>query len=302
MAANPRKDTIKGQVAIAKEIVKYGMEHGYPGGAIRWAVKAAWIETKLGAERNHPSSAEGLYGYMADTFKRSNPHGHRESDADQIAAIYNDIDRNTQRYGKLDETRRKEVSLDEYLYIKHKQGANWEKFTYDPGEEGYKDSGKYLWDRKDPPLPDEVERLLPPDTVVRASPGPCLGRRAEEPRPMRPVKHRRLAPRLPRSCPAPWRLHVPIILWLTPAPSPAPPLLPSQSADRLWPRIALCPAAIRSVPTPERPTRPPDTGPSIPASLQPSANRPPAAPTLLPSLPTAPVLPGPQTPCHRPFH
>ena len=48
MAANPRKDTIKGQVAIAKEIVKYGMEHGYPGLArSRWAVKAAWIETKL---------------------------------------------------------------------------------------------------------------------------------------------------------------------------------------------------------------------------------------------------------------
>src|SRR5208282_195144 len=99
MAANPRKDNIKGQVAIAKEIVKYGTEHGYPGSAIRWAVKAAWIETKLGAERKHKSSAKGLYGYMENTFARSNPHGERESDADQIAAIYNDIDRNTQRYG-----------------------------------------------------------------------------------------------------------------------------------------------------------------------------------------------------------
>jgi hypothetical protein len=127
------------QAAMAAKIIDYGNVHGFRPDQITTAVNQAFYESSLGT-LEHQSSGKvvGLFQYDAATW-RDLGHGalNRNSDADQIIAMYDDIARYESRYDEAEGTGalRKSVFFERYLEVKHHLGNNSTSFFHDVVEE-----------------------------------------------------------------------------------------------------------------------------------------------------------------------
>lgn len=129
----------KTQQDTADNIIRIGREMGKNDTQIQSALKVAFIESSLGANKgkNPDSSASGLYQYIDSSW---NKHpGDRNNDEDAIRAFYRDMQtfdnvyashqegmKNPDEYKKrpADMQVPANVTRDEYLYIKHHDGRS----------------------------------------------------------------------------------------------------------------------------------------------------------------------------------
>ena len=112
------------QRAVMNQIISYGRANGFNDYQIDIAVKTAYIESKLGKELgpNPKGTASGLFGYIDDNWDQG--YGKKDNNSNQIRAFYDDLADFTWRYydqpyGPIPT---KDVSLAEYVYIKHHDG------------------------------------------------------------------------------------------------------------------------------------------------------------------------------------
>ena len=146
------------QRAVMNQIISYGRANGFNDYQIDIAVKTAYTESKLGKELgpNPKGTASGLFGYIDDNWDQG--YGKKDNNSNQIRAFYDDLADFTWRYydqpyGPIPT---KDLSLAEYVYIKHHDGR------YKPPSAN--SVGKRIWDHepfevpagKNPPYPDET--------------------------------------------------------------------------------------------------------------------------------------------------
>jgi len=138
------------QRAVMDQIIRYGKAHGFLDYQIRIAVKTAYIESKLGKELepNPKSSASGLFGYTDRDWESD--YGKKNDNSNQIRAFYDDLAAYSWRYyiqpyGPIP---KKDVSLPEYIYIKHHDGRN-----ATPSAESV---GKEIWDHELFEIPEDA--------------------------------------------------------------------------------------------------------------------------------------------------
>lgn len=120
------------QLDVMKKIQSYGSSKGYPQDIIDYALRAAYIESKLGESLISPTGKfVGLYQYDAVTWNErhkqiSSPENRNNLDF-QIQAFYKDIDKFLSRWNDPAQTGipRSHMTRDEYLYSKHHDGANY---------------------------------------------------------------------------------------------------------------------------------------------------------------------------------
>lgn len=129
----------KTQQDTADKIVNIGREMGKNDTQIQSALKVAYIESSLGANKgkNPDSTASGLYQYLDGSWKKEN--GNKNNDEDAIRAFYKDMQIFDNAYAShqegmknLDEYKKRpadmqvpaNVTRDEYLYIKHHDGRS----------------------------------------------------------------------------------------------------------------------------------------------------------------------------------
>jgi hypothetical protein len=180
------------QQAVANQIAQYGLDHGYSESEIEIAVKTAFIESSLGEQLTGTSKTEsGLYQYTDDTWNEQHSDlGAKNNFDNQIEAFYQDMSRYETRYNDLSDSDKSEVSLEEYIYIKHHDGSSATDFSDTPGK------GKSIWDNSnfectdpsvtpddlnngqplsssDPSLPDKLAELsIPIASTIAASDDP----------------------------------------------------------------------------------------------------------------------------------
>ncbi len=136
------------QKAIIRQIVSYGRAKGFSDYQIHIAVKTAYIESSLGKKLgpNPESTASGLFGYTDGTWNHR--YKIKNDNSNQIKAFFDDLagyswQYDHQPYGPIPT---KDVSLAEYIYIKHHDGRNRTPSAHSVG--------KKIWDHEtfDAPL------------------------------------------------------------------------------------------------------------------------------------------------------
>ncbi len=115
------------QARAVGAIVDYGVAHHRGDDEIKIAVDMAYVESQLGTQlKNSSSSALGLFQYLSGSWTATHGDLDRNSMADQIAAMYQDIAHYRTRYlsgqdaGAIPAT----VSFPSYVRIKHRLGPN----------------------------------------------------------------------------------------------------------------------------------------------------------------------------------
>jgi hypothetical protein len=129
------------QAEVMEKIASYGRKNGFSTDEINFAIKVAFIESSLGLLNSNGISgntSQGLFQYNDDAWDRSGLGGDRTKDDDQIAAFFNDVRRYKVRYSSLPPERKADVSLFQYMYIKHHDGSDYhEDFKKAPGKALY---------------------------------------------------------------------------------------------------------------------------------------------------------------------
>lgn len=127
------------QAEVFGEIVSYGENQGFTDQQIKLATDIAFIESSLGIKLANPqSSASGLYQYLDATWNdRHAVLGEKNNQTNQITAFYSDLNYFTSRYNDLTQEVKGDVSLEEYVYIKHHDGSNYEEIQTAPGRAIY---------------------------------------------------------------------------------------------------------------------------------------------------------------------
>ncbi len=123
------------QRSVNDAIIHYGESNGYSDSEIQYAVNAAYIESSLGVNLNNPeTTASGLYQYTDGTWSDWHSDlGDKDDQGHQIEAIFDDIDRYTERFNDLDQQDRGDLTFEEYAYVKHHDGSNYEDIQNGPG-------------------------------------------------------------------------------------------------------------------------------------------------------------------------
>jgi hypothetical protein len=122
------------QLAVVDKIIDYGFSHGYTPGSINVMIGQAYYESSLGSLRNNPTNPDvaGIFQYDANTWSDLG-HGatDRFSDAAQIAAMYQDLDKYWVRYENNINASAipSGMSFAQYFEVKHHLGNNSENFT-----------------------------------------------------------------------------------------------------------------------------------------------------------------------------
>lgn len=122
------------QIAVLDQIVDYGYSQGYSTAVVTIAVNEAFYESSLGSLESNPTNQKvaGLYQYNSSTW---HDFGHdnlnRQSDTDQIVAMYQDIAHFSSRYTQKQATGEipGSITFPEYIEIKHELGPNYDKFN-----------------------------------------------------------------------------------------------------------------------------------------------------------------------------
>lgn len=125
----------------AEQIIRIGREEGMSDASIRAAVKIAYIESSLGANKgkNPKSSARGMYQYINASWEERHS-GDRNNNEDSIRAYYKDLKRYENDYEESNRLRKEDpeayekqplrkkfpegTTLEEYAYVKHHDGPN----------------------------------------------------------------------------------------------------------------------------------------------------------------------------------
>jgi len=164
----PKETTLDGsQVAIATKIIARGRKEGMSLEDIAFAVKVAFLESSLGKLRSNGiagNTSTGLYQYNNAQWDASGAGYKKDSDDDQIAVFYKDIRKYTLRYNSLKAAKNKlivGITLYQYIYIKHHDGPNYDKFADAPG--------KKLFDAStfNPPKSARADPIIsPPATTI----------------------------------------------------------------------------------------------------------------------------------------
>jgi hypothetical protein len=126
------------QRAVMNEIVNYGLTNGFQSDVIGIAVQIAYIESRLGENTtNSQSSARGLFQYLEGTWSTYHSSlGSRDVQANQIAAMYNDLAKYESWWANpatSSNIPKDKITLGEYMYIKHHDGAAYSNFLSAPG-------------------------------------------------------------------------------------------------------------------------------------------------------------------------
>ncbi|MGN6092465.1 MAG: transglycosylase SLT domain-containing protein [Luteibacter jiangsuensis] len=118
------------QESIISQIVDYGFSQGASAETISIIATIAYKESSFGVKSANPrSNARGLFQYMPASWKDRHESMNRESHADQIVAMFNDLNYFRERYnghlseGKIDGA----MTFPEYAYACHYKGP------YKPG-------------------------------------------------------------------------------------------------------------------------------------------------------------------------
>src|SRR6218665_2066874 len=125
------------QQAIAN-IIDYGTSIGAPNALIQAALHTAYLESRFGQNLQNPdSTASGLFHYTNGTWAGSHAAlGEKNNFANQTIAMYADLAKyfewwnNPATNGNIPKG---QISLEEYLYIKHHDGAGYSNFLNAPG-------------------------------------------------------------------------------------------------------------------------------------------------------------------------
>lgn len=124
------------QESIISQIVDYGFSRGAPEETIALIATIAYKESSFGDKLQNPASnARGLFQYMPASWKERHEKLNRDSNPDQITAMYDDIDYFRARYtehlsqDKIAGT----MTFPEYAYACHYRGPyKPQKFDGDP--------------------------------------------------------------------------------------------------------------------------------------------------------------------------
>lgn len=115
------------QKDIAARVIQVGDARGFTDQMINFALKSAFIESSLGNMVGPPSPGSdhiGLYQYDAVSWRDLGHTGERNNIDNQINAFYDDIIKYTTRYNNLVPADRGNLSLEQYIYLKHHDGNN----------------------------------------------------------------------------------------------------------------------------------------------------------------------------------
>lgn len=140
-------DLSESQRNTQQQIVDYGIAHGFSGEQIGIAVKAAFIESSLGSNLgpNPQSTASGLFGYTNGTWNLYHSGlGEKNNIGNQINAFYSDMQKYTNWYNSPSTNYNipmDQISLDEYIYIKHHDGVGYSDFLNAEGLDTWNASG-----------------------------------------------------------------------------------------------------------------------------------------------------------------
>ena len=113
------------------EIIRYGVKNGHSNRDIQLAVNIAYIEStfnKNAKSLDPKSTSKGLFQYKVGNWKDRHSNLDRDNVNDQISAIYDDISDFSNRYDNLSDQQKSGLTRDEYIYIKHHDGAYATKF------------------------------------------------------------------------------------------------------------------------------------------------------------------------------
>ena len=113
------------------EIIRYGVKNGHSNRDIQLAVNIAYIEStfnKNAKSLDPKSTSKGLFQYKVGNWKDRHSNLDRDNANDQISAIYDDINDFSNRYDNLSDQQKSGLTRDEYIYIKHHDGAYATKF------------------------------------------------------------------------------------------------------------------------------------------------------------------------------
>lgn len=127
------------QKDMMARIIGAGQSRGFSDQMIDYALKSAFIESSLGNNMGAPyagSTSVGLFQYNSTTWSDlgHTSIGDRNNVDHQINAFYNDINKYTTRYYDLTPDARGNLSLEQYLYVKHHDGNNYTDFPNSPGK------------------------------------------------------------------------------------------------------------------------------------------------------------------------
>jgi hypothetical protein len=141
MSLVPNRKLSKEQWDVMLKIIDYGEAHGFTQQEIEIAIKTAWIESKLGADLgpNPQSTASGLFQYTDGNWNTyHNDDGTKNNFDNQIKAFYEDLSNYRTWYNdpvKGQNIPKDKIDFGEYVYIKHHDGPNYDKFQNAPGED-----------------------------------------------------------------------------------------------------------------------------------------------------------------------
>ena len=152
------------QKEIIERISRYGENHSIAQRDIDIALKVAYIESSFGwqIKNSKPgSTASGLFSYEDKTWQSYHPgEGEKNSNDNQIAAFFSDVHHYHQRYEKLPENIKKGLKFEEYVYIKHHDGASADDFKHSEGRKIWEQEIKSYdpaWSQPDPsPSPEDT--------------------------------------------------------------------------------------------------------------------------------------------------
>lgn len=123
-------DTINDrQIDVMAKIQAYGKEHGYSQELIMYAWRAAYLESKLGEDTvSETGKYIGLFQYDSVAWEKHSALGDRNDTNAQIIAFFTDMDKFIARWNDPSNNKipRNSMQLEEYLYIKHHDGPNFD--------------------------------------------------------------------------------------------------------------------------------------------------------------------------------
>lgn len=127
------------QKDMMARIIGAGQSRGFSDQMIDYALKAAFIESSMGNNLGPPSTGSGHIGLFQYDTVTWNSLGHNALGAlnnvdNQINAFFNDINKYTTRYFDNTPAERGNLSLEQYLYVKHHDGNNYTNFQNAPGK------------------------------------------------------------------------------------------------------------------------------------------------------------------------
>ena len=124
------------QKDVLAQITYVGDSRGFSDQMIQFALKAAFIESSLGLNTgaSRPGGDHmGLFQYDTITWNELGHSGDRMSNEAQINAFFDDILKYTERYNALQPADRGNLSLEQYVYLKHHDGNNYTNWNNSPG-------------------------------------------------------------------------------------------------------------------------------------------------------------------------